>query len=117
MSALRRTDVCLRILDALGGSPTTPSRPSLIRRTVFFTGHVQGVGFRYTTCQVARAYPITGYVKNLPDGRVEALAEGDATTVERFFAALADEMAGHIRSATGHESPATGEFTEFSVRY
>lgn len=89
----------------------------MIRRTVLFSGRVQGVGFRYTTCRVAEDYAVTGYVKNLPDGRVETVIEGDTSEVERFLAALKAEMASNIREAQQQESPAAGEFHRFEVRY
>src|SRR5471030_2081507 len=47
------------------------------RMKVFYSGRVQGVGFRYTARTVAAGFEITGYVRNLPDGRVELVAEGD----------------------------------------
>ena len=54
-----------------------PSPPYLmIRNTVHYTGHVQGVGFRYTTTTIAGKHNVAGYVQNLPDGRVRLVAEG-----------------------------------------
>jgi acylphosphatase len=52
------------------------------------TGRVQGVGFRYFTQDRARREGLSGIVRNLPDGRVEAVAEGDQESLERFEAAL-----------------------------
>ena len=46
------------------------------RREVYFSGRVQGVGFRYTVRMVASRFAVTGFVKNLPDGRVQLVAEG-----------------------------------------
>ena len=89
----------------------------MIRRTVLFSGRVQGVGFRYTTCRVAEDYAVTGYVRNLPDGRVETVVEGDTSEVERFLAALKAEMASYIREAQQQESPAAGKFRRFEVRF
>ena len=82
-----------------------------------YSGRVQGVGFRQTTCRIAREFPITGYVRNLPDGRVEAVAEGAAYVVERFFHRVAEEMAGHIRETRVTDEPSLAQFTEFVVRY
>ena len=48
---------------------------------MYFSGHVQGVGFRYTTRSVASRFAVTGYVRNLPDGRVELVAEGGSGLV------------------------------------
>lgn len=70
---------------------------SLHRETVHFSGHVQGVGFRYTTLQVAREFEVAGYVKNLADGRVEVVAEGASPEVGRFIAGIEERMHGYIR--------------------
>ncbi|MEO7674319.1 MAG: acylphosphatase [Pyrinomonadaceae bacterium] len=56
----------------------------IIGRTFLFSGNVQGVGFRFFAQRVAARYQIRGYVKNLDDGRVEALAQGVAKSVEAF---------------------------------
>jgi acylphosphatase len=70
---------------------------SVHRETVHFSGHVQGVGFRYTTLQVAREFEVAGYVANLADGRVELVAEGTAGEVGRFIAGVEERMHGYIR--------------------
>lgn len=88
-----------------------------IRRSVWFEGRVQGVGFRFTACEVAERFAVTGYVRNLRDGRVELVAEGDADEVDRFVRAVNEAMHGYIRSVEQTDSPATGEFTDFGVRY
>ncbi|MCH8149267.1 MAG: acylphosphatase [Planctomycetes bacterium] len=92
-------------------------KPPNIRRTVYFTGRVQGVGFRYTACEVARSFGVVGVVKNLPDGRVQMVAEGEPGEVSRFQAAVADAMGGRISDVAGQDSPATGEFLSFSIAY
>lgn len=64
---------------------------------VFYAGRVQGVGFRYTARRVAAGFEVAGYVRNLPDGRVELVASGDAGEVAGFLGALREsELAGHI---------------------
>lgn len=88
----------------------------MIRRTVHFSGRVQGVGFRFTAHSLARKFPVCGYVKNLPDGRVEAVVEGDREFIERFLADVQEEMSGHIREMIVHDSAATGQFAGFEVR-
>lgn len=87
-----------------------------IRCTAWFEGHVQGVGFRFTTCEVAERFAVTGFVRNLPDGRVELVAEGEAAEVNRFVAAVQAAMNRFIHGMETHESPATGEFAGFGVR-
>lgn len=69
---------------------------------VFYEGRVQGVGFRYSARRVAAGFDIAGYVRNLPDGRVELLASGEDDEVEAFLQALRDsELAGHIAAEQG----------------
>ena len=89
----------------------------MIRRTVLFSGRVQGVGFRYTACRVATAFEVTGCVRNLADGRVETVIEGDAEEIDAFVRTLGEEMAGYIRDTQSREEPATAEFADFAVRY
>jgi acylphosphatase len=68
------------------------------RLTVIYTGRVQGVGFRYTTKQLAAGFEVTGTVRNLPDGSVELIAEGLREELEAFREALRNEgLAGFIR--------------------
>ncbi len=64
---------------------------------VYFTGHVQGVGFRYSTLQVAKEFEIAGFVRNLPDGRVHLEVEGRPGDVAAFIAAVEERMHGLIR--------------------
>lgn len=91
--------------------------PVLQRRHVVYCGHVQGVGFRYTTRSIARHYDVTGYVRNLPDGNVEVVAEGAADQLDGFFRELGDRMSGHIRQTKCDKRPAQQEFANFGIRY
>ncbi len=88
----------------------------LTRQLVYFQGHVQGVGFRFSTRRVAADFRVCGYVRNLPDGRVEVVAEGDAQEVTGFIDRLRQTMADYIRHADVHTGPATGEFASFEIR-
>lgn len=86
------------------------------RRTYHFSGRVQGVGFRYTTMHLARGHPVTGYVRNLPDGRVELVMEGDGGAMDEVLEALKGHMHDNIRRTDLSESAATGEFRGFAIR-
>ena len=88
--------------------------PTVCKR-VYYSGHVQGVGFRYTAQGLARGYPVTGYVRNLPSGEVELVAEGEPAPVDAFLAAVERQMAGYITHTTVHECPPSG-FSEFRIR-
>ena len=88
----------------------------LIRSQVHFEGHVQGVGFRFSTQSAARGYDVAGYVQNLPDGRVKLVAEGSRAEIDRFLADVSCRMERHIQDQVRVDSTATGEFTSFTVR-
>ena len=86
------------------------------RLTVFYSGHVQGVGFRYTTKTVATGFEITGIVRNLSDGRVELVAEGRRAELEAFRAAILDAgLAGFIRDEQVTWADAKNEFRGFEI--
>ena len=87
------------------------------QRTVRFFGEVQGVGFRYTACRLAGGFEVTGYVRNLPDGSVECLVEGEAAEIEGFLEALARRMAHHIERRTEQLAPYTGNYKSFGVEF
>ena len=86
------------------------------RRVVYFAGRVQGVGFRYTTRAIAGRFTVTGFVQNLPDGRVRLVAEGKPSELDRFFWAVRDEMQRCIQSVETQVTAATGEFDDFEIR-
>jgi acylphosphatase len=88
-----------------------------IRRISYFSGRVQGVGFRYTAQDVARGFKVIGYVRNLPDGRVELVAEGEAAEIDKLLDAVSEKMEGFIKNRTDSDSPATEEFRNFSIRH
>jgi len=60
----------------------------VIRKHIFFSGEVQGVGFRYSAKYLARPLGLTGWVRNLPDGRVEMEAQGEDRAVEQLLVQL-----------------------------
>ena len=87
------------------------------QRVVYFAGHVQGVGFRYTTKQISARYAVTGFVRNLPDGRVHVVAEGTSQEIDAFLSNLESTMANNIDEVISESVDATNEFESFSVRY
>jgi acylphosphatase len=83
---------------------------------IFYSGHVQGVGFRYTVKSVAAGFEVTGLVRNLPDGRVELQAEGLEAELEAFRRALRDAGLDHfIRQEEVTWSEATGGLRGFEI--
>ncbi len=87
------------------------------RYDVTFTGRVQGVNFRWTTCRVAAKFKVTGWVRNEPDGSVRCVAEGEPPELEAFVAAVQDAMSGFIRDTKVEEAAASGDLEGFGVRY
>lgn len=86
----------------------------MFARQIFFAGHVQGVGFRWTVKQIAQGFEIVGWVRNLTDGRVELQVSGDEAEVRAFLEAIGEsELRGHIREQSEHalnQAPATRGF-------
>ncbi|NLE38197.1 MAG: acylphosphatase [Pirellulaceae bacterium] len=89
---------------------------SLQCRVVHFEGTVQGVGFRYTTRGIAEDFSVAGFVRNLRDGRVEVVVQGEPNEVERFLRAVEDRL-GHYITAKSEDfvSPAA-DLTSFEIR-
>ena len=93
-------------------------REHILRREhIYYSGNVHGVGFRYTAMRVATNYNVTGYVRNMPDGRVEVVVEGLPAEIGFFVDDLAVQMAGYIRETQTQSEPVTGEFADFGLRY
>lgn len=73
----------------------------MISLQIFFEGNVQGVGFRWSVKHLAKGFDIVGWVRNLPDGRVELQASGEETEVRAFVEAIGQsELRAHIRKQT-----------------
>lgn len=77
---------------------------------------MQGVGFRYTTRQIAADFRVTGFVENLPDGRVRLVCEGPTREIDRFLAAIVAQMDHYIANVQTSDEAANGEFSSFTVR-
>ena len=87
------------------------------RREIYYSGHVQGVGFRYTTCNIAQRYSVAGEVRNLPDGRVRLILEGDQEEIDHLLVDVRRAMGRQIRDMQVQSSPATGQFADFTIGY
>jgi acylphosphatase len=88
------------------------------RRRVLYTGRVQGVGFRYTAHRLAQGFSVSGFVRNLTDGNVELLVEGEPARVKGFLEAIKSEMGHYIYEAHEELEPAgNAPFHGFSIRY
>lgn len=88
-----------------------------VRMTAWVHGHVQGVGFRWWTRSRALELGLTGHAANLPDGRVEVVAEGSQAACERLLVALRSGAApGHVRQVIERFTPARGDVAGFVER-
>ncbi len=84
---------------------------------VYFSGPVQGVGFRQTASHVARSFQVFGWVKNLNNGRVEVLAEGEELELQKFLQTLCERMKNYIRDKEVVWGVARNNFHEFEITY
>ena len=83
---------------------------------IFYSGHVQGVGFRYTMKTIAAGFEVNGTVRNLPDGRVELIAEGSRDELEAFRATVYNAgLSSFIRDENVNWSEAQNEFRGFEI--
>jgi len=96
--------------------PPTENSPSRRRMIIYYSGRVQGVGFRYTAKTVAAGFEIVGTIRNLPDGRVELIAEGVHAELEAFRAALRDAgLAGFIQDERVELTEVQNGFRNFEI--
>lgn len=84
---------------------------------IFFSGTVQGVGFRYTARALASKYNVNGWVKNLDDGRVGLEVEGDEKDLNQFIENLKKEFKGYVGDTELQELPASDEYDDFGIRF
>lgn len=92
--------------------------PSSHRVHVYYTGRVQGIGFRYTAERLALDLHLTGWVKNLPDGRVELVCEGSKDKIDQLLENIQKSTLGlHIKKSSLTWEKPTQEFSDFSVEF
>lgn len=87
-------------------------------RQYLFAGRVQGVGFRYSTKNLAKGFDVLGWVKNLPDGRVELQIMGDEEELNDFIEELRDSPLGHhIQEQEERTVPLLENIQGFSIEH
>ncbi len=90
----------------------------LRRLSATFDGRVQGIGFRFTTVEIARHHAVTGYVQNLMDGSVKLIAEGEEEELLRFLDALREShVFRYVTSENLAWGAPTGDMDSFVIRY
>ena len=88
-----------------------------VRRRVVYTGRVQGVFFRATSCELAGSYAVVGYVRNQRDGTVELEAEGPVEQVSAFLDAVGRHFQHNISQSRIDEVPVRRDESGFELRY
>ena len=84
-------------------------------RHIIFIGNVQGVGFRYNARAFARRFRLTGFVRNLPDGSVEMLAQGPDEDIQTCIDEIERYFEGHIRRTEAQEVPFDPRYKDFAI--
>ena len=87
-------------------------------KQVFYEGHVQGIGFRWSVKHIARGFDVTGWVRNLPDGRVELQATGEPDELNAFLEAIGQsELRAHIKKQNETPLAAAPTARGFEIRH
>jgi len=84
---------------------------------VFYSGRVQGVGFRFTAEDLARDLGIVGWVRNLRNGQVEVVAEAEQDLLKDFLSRIKQYFSSYIRDVDISWEEATGEFRDFAIKF
>ena len=83
----------------------------------YYSGRVQGVGFRFTAESIAVRLGVNGWVKNLDDGRVEIVAEAEEELLKEFLERLKEEFSRYIGEVQTDWQAASGKFSGFSIEF
>ncbi len=84
---------------------------------IVFAGSVQGVGFRFTALNIANRYHLTGYVRNIPNGSVEMLAQGPAETIDGCIRDIEDSFTGYVRKTYIEPVTPDPNLTDFKITF
>ena len=86
-------------------------------KLIFFIGRVQGVGFRYTAHRAAIRNQLTGFVRNLPDGSVEIIAQGQTQDIDDCINDIKKSFGSYIRETRINEVPPNPRYTNFQITF
>lgn len=103
--------------DNLAEAPPKGGAKADKRLHAFYSGRVQGVGFRFTAIDAAAELGLKGWVRNLRDGRVEAICEGNEEQLQGFLSKIKDAMGSYIFKEELNWEEATGEFKKFDIKF
>ncbi len=89
----------------------------MIAKKITYSGRVQGVGFRFTAHGIAARYGLAGYVRNMPDGSVEMLIQGNPDDIDSCLGDINDEFRGYISSSEIEESAPNPSLKSFKISF
>ena len=89
----------------------------MVAKHIIFIGSVQGVGFRFTAHRMAIRHQLTGFVRNLPDGSVEMLAQGSAEDIDNCVQDIKEYFVSYIRETRIEEPPPDTRYTDFRITF
>jgi len=89
----------------------------MIAKRIIFIGTVQGVGFRFTANNIARRHQLAGYVRNLPDGSVEMLVQGDSDDIDSCISSIEKSFAGYIQDKSIEDIPPNPSWKDFRITF
>jgi len=89
----------------------------MIAKHIIFTGRVQGVGFRFTARRASGRRQLTGYVRNLPNGTVEMLAQGRSEDIDDCIQDLKEYFAGYLKETRIEEIPPDPRYIDFQITF
>jgi acylphosphatase len=88
-----------------------------VAKKFIFEGRVQGVGFRFTCMRIADNYDVTGYVRNIPDGTVEMLLQGDESEITQLIERVKDYFQSNITNTKAQQTQFNPEYTDFKITF
>jgi acylphosphatase len=89
----------------------------MIAKHIIFKGRVQGVGFRYTAQRIASLSQLTGFVRNLPDGTVEMVAQGPQKDIDDCLQDIEESFKDYLRETKINNIPADPRYTNFQITF
>ena len=89
----------------------------MFRILITYTGNVQGVGFRWQVLNIAKSFPITGYVKNLSTGQVEVLVEGKRKICLEIIKEIDEKLKGFWLNKGGEIKGGDAHYKNFKIKY
>ena len=96
---------------------TTPNKTAAKRLHLYYSGSVQGIGFRYTAERLANSMNLKGWAKNLPDGRVEIVCDGKESDIEAFLQKISDIFKDYVNDIDMAPDLSREKFYGFDIRF